>query len=151
VKATRDKVLADLSDPAKRFAALFRQQASSRLIDLKRAYIQEYLALHTRARLGANEDQRKRALMGDDRLKALSRLSTIDLMPRQQLIEFQNSLAGLTACFALTEQELDASPVCPHCSFRPAAEDASASAAAVLDHLDRQLDELVSNWTEALL
>src|SRR5690606_31782089 len=151
VQAIREEVLADLSEPAKRASALFRRQSLRKLTDLKKAYVREYLDLHTRSRLGANEDRRKRMLMGDDRFKALSRLSTIDLMPRQQLIELQNSLTGLKTCFALTEQELDASPVCPHCSFRPAAEDASASAAAVLDHLDRQLDELVSNWTEALL
>jgi hypothetical protein len=31
-------------------------------------------------------------------------------MPRQQLTDFQNRLAGLKSCFALTEQELDTSP-----------------------------------------
>ena len=60
--------------------------------------------------------------MGDDRLKVLQKLSTIELMPRQHLTDFQNRLAGLKSCFALTEQEMDAAPVCPHCSYRPGAE-----------------------------
>ena len=55
--------------------------------------------------------------MRDGRLQALQKLSTIALMPRQHLTEFQNRLAGLTSCFALTEQELDTTPVCPHPLF----------------------------------
>ena len=122
MKAARDDVLAQIGDPAERGATSFRQQTQRRLGDLKKAYVQAYLALHTKARLGVNEDKRKAQLMVDKRLKDLQKLSTIDLMPRQHLADFQNRLAGLKSCFALTEQELDASPVCPHCSFKPAAE-----------------------------
>jgi len=78
--------------------------------------------LHARARLGVNEDKHKARLMEDERLKTLQKLSTIDLMPRQQLIDYQNRLAGLKSCFDLTGRELNASPACPHCEFRPAAE-----------------------------
>ena len=109
--------------------------------------------------------------MGDERLKDLQKLSTIDLMPRQHLSDFQNRLAGLKSCFALTEQELEASPVCPHCGFRPAAESRTEvkglrdelgsvpsaqssvliNAAAVLDQLDEQLDKMIAEWTSALI
>ena len=51
------------------------------------------------ARLGVNEDKRKAQLMGDERLKNLQKLSTINLMPRQHLSDFQNRLAGLKSCF----------------------------------------------------
>ena len=89
--------------------------------------------------------------MGDDRLKILQKLSAIDLMPRQHLIDFRNRLAGLKSCFALTESELAASPVCPHCGYRPTAETSQAPAGAVLDSLDGELDKLVENWTQTLL
>jgi hypothetical protein len=73
-------------------------------------------------------------------------------MPRQHLTEFQNRLAGLTSCFALTEQELDATPICPHCSYRPSSsESTSPPASAVLDMLDNALDTLVADWTQTLL
>ena len=150
-KATRDAVLAQVSDPAQRTSSAFRQQTLRKLTDLKKSYVQAYLAMHTRARLGVNEDKRKSALMGDERLKTLSRLSTIDLMPRQHLTDFQNRLAGLNSCFALTEQDLDASPVCPHCSFRPGTEAPAAPAATVLEHLDTELDKLLEDWTQTLL
>lgn len=151
VKAVREEVLAEVADPAKRSAAGFRQLILRKLTELKKVYVQAYLALHTRCRLGANEDKHKSMLMGDGRLKALVRLSAIDLLPRQQLADFQNRLAGLKTCFALTEQELEVSPLCPHCRFQPAAETPTASAAAVLDSLDRELDDLLDNWTQTLL
>ncbi len=151
MKATRDAVLAQVSDPAQRTSSAFRQQTLHKLTDLKKSYVHAYLAMHTRARLGVNEDKRKSALMGDERLKTLSRLSTIDLMPRQHLTDFQNRLAGLKSCFALTEQDLDASPVCPHCSFRPGTEAPAAPAATVLEHLDTELDKLLEDWTQTLL
>ena len=151
MKATRDAVLAQVSDPAQRTSSAFRQQTLRKLTDLKKSYVQAYLAMHTRARLGVNEDKRKSALLQDERLKTLSRLSTIDLMPRQHLTDFQNRLAGLKSCFALTEQDLIAAPVCPHCSFRPGTEAPAAPAATVLEHLDEELDKLLEDWTQTLL
>ncbi len=151
MKAMRDEVLGQIGDPAKRGAASFRQQTQRKLGDLKKAYLQGYLGMHTKARLGVNEDKRKARLMSDERLKKLQKLSTIDLMPRQHLSDFQNRLAGLKSCFALTEQELDATPVCPHCGFKPGAEPPTAPAATILNSLDGELDKLLENWTQTLL
>jgi hypothetical protein len=89
--------------------------------------------------------------MGDERQKVLQKLSTIDLMPCHHLSDFQNRLVGLKSCFVLTEQDLDASPVCPHCSFKPGAEPQVAPAVTVLDGLDEELYKLVENWTQTLL
>ena len=61
-------------------------------------------------------------------------------MPRQHLSDFQNRLAGLKSCFALTEQHLDAAAECPHCGFRPAVEPATAPADQVLSGLNDELD-----------
>ena len=121
------------------------------LNSLKKAYVKTYLDLHTKARLGVNEDRRKAALMGDGRLKTLDQLSAIDLMPRQHLADFQKRLAGLESCFALMEQEMDASPLCPHCGYKPGAELPSAPIGTVLDGLDDELDMLVKSWTQTLL
>jgi len=151
MKTARDEVLAQIGDPAKRSAAVFRQQTQRKLGDLKNGYLLAYLSMHAKARLGVNEDKRKAQLTGDERLKDLQKLSTIDLMPRQHLSDFQNRLAGLKSCFALTEQELAASPVCPHCHFKPGTEPPTAPATTMLDALDNELDKLVENWTQTLL
>ncbi len=152
IKTVRDDVLAQISDPAKRGASSFRQQIHRRLTELKKAYLLAYLSMHAKARLGVNEDKRKARLMGDKRLKDLQKLSTIDLMPRQHLTEFQNRLAGLKSCFALTEPDLEASPVCPHCGFKPGVGPITAPPAGVmLDTLDTELDRLVEGWSQTLL
>ncbi|HPL26308.1 MAG TPA: DUF6079 family protein, partial [Myxococcota bacterium] len=117
-------------------------------------------------------DKRKAGLLNDQRLQTLLKLAGIDLMPRQQLTDYQNRLAGLKSCFALTEQNLDASPICPHCSFKPSVEAVQSpksqvqssldlgswtkdlglsNAAAILNALDDELDRMLENWTKALL
>ena len=151
MKQARIEILAQVCDPAKRSEAGFRQEAQKKLGDLKNRYRREYLDLHTRARLGGNADRRKSRLTQDERLKKLTGLATIDLMPRQHLTDFQNRLAGLKSCFALTEQELDAAAECPHCAFRPAVEQVTARADQVLSALDEELDTLLDRWTETLL
>jgi predicted ATPase len=151
MKTVRDEVLAQIGDPAKRSAATFRQQTQRKLGDLKKDYLLAYLSMHAQARLAVNDDKRKAQLMGDERQKHLLELSSIDLLPRQYLLDFQNSLAGLKSCFTLTERELEASPFCPHCNFKPGAEPSTAPAATMLDYLDDELDKLVENWTKMLL
>ncbi|HRI89610.1 MAG TPA: DUF6079 family protein, partial [Candidatus Hydrogenedentes bacterium] len=151
MKLARGEILTQIADPAARGAVDFRSQSQRKLASLKKAYVQCYLGLHTKARLGVNDDKRKAKLTGDDRLKLLQKISTIDLMPRQHLSELQNRLANLKSCFSLTEQELDASPVCPHCAYKPASEPAAAPANIALQNLDSELDKMVDTWTQTLL
>ena len=151
MRRARDEISAQIGDRAKRNSTAFRQQTQRKLADLKKAYLIVYLAMHAKARLGVNEDKRKAALTKDHRQEILKRLVTIDLMPRQQLIVFQEKLNKLQSCFALTEKEMEASPVCPHCNFKPGAEPPTAPAATTLDALDGDLDKLVENWTQTLL
>ena len=150
MKMTRNEILVQIGDPDERGAATFRQQAQHKLDDLKQDYIQTYLEMHAKARLGVNEDRRKRDLMDDERLKVLQKLSTVELMPSQHLTDFQDRLAVLKSCFALTEPRMDVSPVCPDCDYKPNAE-AFIAAGMELDGLDNELDELVAAWTQTLL
>jgi len=151
VETAREEVLDQLSDADKRVKASFRQQTQRKLFVLKKDYLQAYISLHTKARLGVNDDRRKAQLMSDRRLKDLQKISTIELMPHQQLIDFQNRLAKLKSCFALTELDMSAVSVCPHCGFKPGEEQPTVSAAILLNNLDNELDTLIDNWTKALL
>lgn len=154
-KETKEQVLEQVAkianQPQADDIANQKLRLQQELKKLKQEYVQAYLTLHTRARLGVNEDRRKTALLNDERLKTLTSLATIDLMPRQQLSEFQNSVANLKSCFALTEQDLDASPFCPHCSFQPEKELRGPLAAQMLDDFDAKLDTLLEEWTQRLL
>lgn len=151
MKLARDEMLTEISDPSKRNSAEYSQQAKRRLNDLKNAYLRAYMSMHAKARLNANEDRRKAKLISDKRLKNLQKLSSIDLMPHQYLSDFQNRLAKLKTCFALTERDLETSAVCPHCKFKPEVESLEASASAILDDLEGELDKMVESWTQTLL
>ncbi len=160
VKAIRSDVLDSINSELKTQnpqLAHLSSEVGEKLKKLKRDYINQYISLHARARLGVNDDKRKAGLLGDQRLQTLLKLAGIDLMPRQQLTDYQNRLAGLKSCFALTEQNLDASPICPHCQFRPAAEIGVTGSGLLvagsqqLDQMDEQLDRIIEQWTKTLL
>jgi len=128
------------------------QGITTKLLQLKKEYSNAYIAMHTKARLGVNDDKRKAALLSDYRIQTLNKLSVIDLMPRQQLGDFQNRLAGLKSCFALTEQNLEATPVCPHCGFRPYINESIViGAASMIERMDTELDAMVAGWSATIL
>jgi hypothetical protein len=124
---------------------------STALNDLKKEFMKTYSDLHTRSRLGVNDDKRKAKLMSDQRLQTLQKLAGIDLMPVLQLTDFQNRLTSLKSCFNLTEQELESSPICRHCGYRPINETGSAVSKHMIDNLDDELDSLVTSWTKTLI
>lgn len=127
------------------------RDVASKMQELKKDYIVAYISLHTKSRLGANDDTRKVALLNDPRLKTLLKLIGIELMPKQQIMDFQNRLAGLKSCSALTEQELDSNPICLHCNFRPSAETDGAVGSQIIIQMDSQLDSLHEGWTNTIL
>lgn len=122
------------------------------LAKLKKDYITAYVGLHSKARLGVTEEKTKSALRKDPRLIAMRALAGISLMPTSQLTSFEEKLDKLKSCASLVESELSASPVCPHCGFRPANEQGDLLPAAnVLKQLDDELDRLIDGWTQTLL
>lgn len=127
------------------------QSTGVKLQGLKKEYISIYIGLHSRARLGVNDDKRKTELLNDQRQQTLLKLAGIELMPRQQLTDYQNRLAGLKSCFSLTEQDLNASPICPHCRFQPSVENYNVQGARVIEQMDAQLDTMVKAWTSIIL
>ena len=110
------------------------------------------MAQHSKARLGVAEDKTKSTLRKDPRIVTLRALAGISLMPTGQLTTFEDKLDKLKSCASLVESELAASPVCPHCSFRPANEQGDLLPAAnVLKTLDDELDRLLQGWQQTLL
>lgn len=151
MRAARQDILdalkqADLTELAKQ-----SQSIGVKLQKLKKDYIVAYVSIHTKARLGVNDDKRKAGLLNDQRLQTLFKLAGIDLMPRQQLTDYQNRLVGLKSCFALTEKNLDASPICPHCGFRSSMETVASAGSHMLDQMEIQLDAMVAAWTSTIL
>jgi hypothetical protein len=151
VKKSREEVLGQIENREDRAKSGFRQQILAKLTALKNEYVAIYLSLHGKARLGVNDEKRKSAILQDDRIGRLHRLSSIDLMPHQQFLDFQSRIGGLKSCSEITNQEIQAAPVCPHCGFRPGTEKVNESAQAVLASMDTELDSLEGGWTKMLL
>jgi hypothetical protein len=143
---------AKLLDPSLRSRPDFRQIINRALQKAKDDYKTTYLNLHKKARLGINEDEKKKELLRDPRLDQLKKLADgISLLPHTSLTELQTRLAKLTPCFTLVKDDLDASPICPHCNFRPQEETLGASGQAVLQQIDEQLDTMLEDWRKTLL
>jgi len=151
MKKVRTEVLSQVADSSKRAKATFRQKTAQRLSKLKQSYVTDYMARHTKCRLGVNDAKRRVSLQNDERLQQLNKLVTVELMPRRQLIDLADRLGSMVECTKLTEQELHASPVCPHCEYKPANQPVAVPADNVLDKLDDQLDQMLDGWTNALL
>ena len=146
---TRKQVLDRLAaDRTAQHAVEYRQT----LGQLKKDYIAAYTAQHSRARLGVAEDKTKSALQKDPRLVSMRALAGISLLPTSQLTNFEEKLDKLRSCASLVDSELAASPVCPHCNFRPANEQGDMLPAAnALKQLDDELDRLLENWVQTLV
>jgi hypothetical protein len=152
MRERRGELMAKITSPKHRADSGFQRALGKALAELKTAYQDAYLQRHVQARLGATDDQRKARLGQDPRLKQLQQISTVEMMPTQQLRDFQNTLFGLKTCFSLTKQDLDADPICPHCAFRPVEEPfAGTKAGDRIGQLDTELDEVLQSWTNTLL
>ena len=151
MKTSRQDMLDTLKQADLTELANQSQSCGFKLQQLKNDYIVAYIDLHTKARLGLNDDKRKAGLLNDQHLKNMLRLASIDLMPRQQLTDYQNRLAALKSCFALTEKNLNTSPICPHCEFRPSVEPFTSTSSQMIDQLEAQLDAMVTAWTSTIL
>lgn len=124
------------------------REVVSKMVQLKQAYIDLYLDLHGKHRLGYKEDERKARLSRDPRLAVLNELARIELLPRPQLTYWRERLAMLQSCWKLTRDQLESHPVCPACRFKPAEEPTLPS--TDLDTLEDELQRMFDEWTAML-
>lgn len=151
VRAARADLIARIASPKQRSDSDFKRHLTHTLGDLKTKYQDAYLAAHERSRLGVNDDKRKANLTKDPRLAQLQKIAGVEMMPTQQLRDFENKLFALKTCFQLGRPDLESDPLCPHCGFRPAEEPATNVAAKkIITDLDEILDAIVRGWTETL-
>jgi len=152
METMRSEWRAKLMDPTSRSAADFRQKINRALQKVKDDFKSDYFALHKKSRLGANGDSKKKELLKDDRLECLKKLAQgVSLLPHSTLTDLQTRLAKVQTCFTLVKDDLESSPTCPHCNFRPQEENLEASGVAVLDQINEQLNGMLENWVKTLL
>ena len=148
----KGELLAKITSPKHRADGSFQRQLGQRLAELKTAYQDNYLSRHGKARLNQTDDQRKVRLGQDPRLRQLQQLKKVEMMPAQQLRDFEETLFNLKPCYLLGRTDLETDPVCPHCHYKPVEEAAPpASPSQLISELDDRLDNLVTDWSERVL
>lgn len=121
----------------------------TRLEQLKQGYIDRYAELHRRARLTGEEDNRRRQLLEDARVKQLRQLSTVDIFATQQDFRtWMERATSLKACLEFHTGLLADAPICPHCQYRPSSQDTDATGQLAV--LDERLDTILSQWHDGL-
>ncbi|MCK5523231.1 MAG: hypothetical protein KAI83_08875 [Thiomargarita sp.] len=150
MQQVRETFLSQLSDVRQRNNTGFSYHAQQQLNGLQKSYAKTYFHLHQQARLGAREEKVKRQLLGDKRLLNLKKIVRIALLPRQQLNHFENQLNQLQSCYALSENDLSAHTVCPHCGYTPVKEIRTARC-PTLTELSQSLEYIYRQWTKSLL
>lgn len=151
LKTVRGDLISELGDAQKRNKSSFQSKAINQLAELKNDYIRLYSGLFAKARLTVDENKRKVQLQQDSRLEQLQALSTIDILPGNQLTAFRNRLAQLKAANALSERDLQTDPIPSQSGFQPNHEDLSLPASEKLQRCEQQLGKLLEEWTQTLL
>jgi energy-coupling factor transporter ATP-binding protein EcfA2 len=151
VQQFRTEFVSQLMDPEARRSQSFQGRALRKLEELRRDYIKTYSGLHSRGRLGSSDARERAQLAQDKRWGVLRSLAQIDVMPRQQLLDYENQLKRLQECSELMEQDLRSTPICPHCGFRPVNENLQIPVSEQLALMDEKLEALLDGWTRSLL
>ncbi|WP_058302024.1 DUF6079 family protein [Gorillibacterium timonense] len=124
--------------------------AELQVIDqLKDQYVSFYYAQHAASRLGATEENKLNQLKRDGRIDTLQKISVIPILPAQQLQAWKAKSDDLKICWKLQKSELEHSPVCPHCRYRP--KDEKFAQQVTVRQLETELKELLDSWTNTLL
>lgn len=118
---------------------------------LKKDYINFYLEQHKAYRLDHAGLKRKQAIIDGEHMVTLRQLLGVqDILSTGQYQELLNvHLNGLKACYECTATELQSSPFCSHCGYKPG--DKDKPVAGKLEYIEEQLAKLVASWTVAIV
>lgn len=148
VKTVSDELRAGIEDKALRLEPSYKQDLLSKLESLKKAYIQRYVSLYQDARLTMIEDKHKASLINDERFQTLDGLSSISMLPTDQVKLWRSEWAALQVADSIDPKVLEtvANPV----NFSPRTEVSLGAAKDRLSSLDEQLDSMLTDWTTSL-
>jgi len=125
------------------------QRELQNLQKLKDQYIGLYYAMHSSARLGFTDQNKRDQLLQDGRYALLKQLASISILPSRQLEEWKAKLEQLKFCWNLIKDDLEHREICPHCRYRP--KDELYIQPVSIARLDEELNEMVATWTETVI
>ncbi|GED30277.1 DUF6079 family protein [Brevibacillus centrosporus] len=116
---------------------------------LKDKYVELYYAMHSSARLGISDENKKDQLLQDGRYAMLRQLASISILPSRQLEEWKAKLEQLKFCWNLKRDDLEHAVICPHCRYRP--KDEPYVQQVSIAKLNEELEELTTSWTDTVI
>ncbi len=117
---------------------------------IKKKYIEHYFDVHTKARLGAKDSQKKGKLMNSKTLGNLRRLTEIKgIFQKNKLELLEKQLAVLQTCFELSAVDLQDNHICTKCKFTLSKDNPVVEGR--LNLIEENLEKLLEDWTYALL
>lgn len=116
---------------------------------LKEQYIAAYYTQHSKSRFGATEENKLNQLKRDGRIEVLQTISSISILPSSKLQLWRNKSDSLKICWRLQKSDLEHSPICPYCKYRP--KDEKYAHQVTVEQLEDELNELIDTWTSTLL
>jgi hypothetical protein len=125
------------------------QKAAAKLETIKEKYIDIYFEEHKKKRLGIDDEMRREKLKGSRTIENLRKLREIEILSTVKFSELEKEIADLKPCYDLTPSTLRLTPFCPHCRYRPGDKDKNVY--GQLDHLEKRMYDMVSEWTKTLL
>lgn len=146
----------NLVDSVRKFGDREEEKISSQTLikeveSLKQDYIKVYSEFHRELILGPTEDDKRRKLYDDPRVKALDTLNRLDLTSGPELDTWKGWLTELITCREFHEGVIVDNPTCPYCNLQPKDHKHVGDAKERLSLLDQMLDEMLHGWRKALL
>ena len=145
----------NLIDTIRKFGGGVEENISSQALlkeveGLKRDYIKVYSNFHRELILGAKEDDKRRKLYDDVRLKALNTLNQLDITSGPELAIWIDWLTELISCREFHEGVIENNPTCLYCNLQPKAHKHVGDAKERLATLNQMLDDMLKGWRKAL-
>ncbi len=146
----------NLIDTIRKFGSGDQEDISSKALmreveNLKKDYIKVYSEFHHNLILGAKDDDKRRKLYEDSRLKALQTLNQLELTSGSELDTWTNWATELISCREFHEGVIEDNPTCPYCNLQPKAQKHISDAKERLTTLDQMLDDMLKGWRQALV
>ncbi len=126
----------------------FQKTQLLKLDALKTEYKARYVSLYQNARLTFEQNNRKIALINDERLNILDTLAGISLLPTEQVKQWRDELSSLQEAESIDSKKLDLTP--NPVSFSPRTEGQLSNVESRLTALNAQLDTMLTEWTNSL-
>lgn len=127
------------------------KNAQTQFLQLEAEWKDRYAQLHDRARLSAADEVKKQQVKNSPILKKLTDLATIEILPKQELNAFRQTLEAMKVCRDFDKSALDVSPLCPHCGYSPKNDGTGTTASAVLNGMTAQFEQMLAKWTQTIL